>query len=43
MSKNRKVSKQDNNISDRYKKRYISKNGLDLKNRDNSNKEENKI
>ena len=30
-------------MSDRHKKRYISKNELDLKNKNDSNKEENKI
>ena len=43
MNKNREIDKQDNNISDRYKKRYVNKNELDLKNRDNNDKEENGI
>ena len=43
MSKNKKISKQDNNMSDQHKKRHVSENGLDLKDRDNSNKERNKI
>ena len=43
MNKDKRTNKQDNNMSDQYKKRHVDKNGLDLKDRCDSNKERDRV
>ena len=43
MSKNKRVSKQGNNMSDRHKKRHVDRNELDSEDRCDRDEEQNRI